>query len=77
MKGFKLRINENISSHRIDTCGIGIVVNIGVDCFEKEIIEKFRFFTTVQNKRIVYKKRWYFRCSAFIHNSINNLPIVA
>ena len=48
---------------------------IGENCFQK-VIEKSRFFTAIQNKLIVYKKRWYFRCSTFIHHSVNNFPVL-
>ena len=36
---------------------------------------QFRFFSAVQDKPIVYKKRWYFRGSAFIHHSVDNFPM--
>ena len=34
-----------------------------------------RLFVAIQNKRIAYKKRWYFRGSAFIYHFIYNLLI--
>ena len=43
--------------------------------FISDELKQFRFFTAIQNKHIVYKKRWYFGGSAFIHHSINNFPI--
>ena len=48
---------------------------MGFHCCEKKSLTVFCFFSAVQEKPIVNKNRWYFRCSPFIHHSSDNLPI--
>ena len=67
-----LSISFSVSKFR---GGNTLLVMIGVHCFEKKPLKSFEFLTTIQQEHVVYKKRWYFRCSAFVHHSIYNLPI--
>ena len=41
----------------------------------KEVIKVFCFFSAVQYKLIIYRKRWHLRGSVFIHQPVDNLPI--
>ena len=50
-------------------------INDRLTLLREKIIKEFGFFSAVQNKPIVYKKRWNFRGFALIRHSVNNFLI--